>query len=160
MYLMDGRLGLTLNYLAFPGQSMSEDRVLEMYSVAEAIQLMRRNCPWMIPKLKSPGPFQVHTGVETYVNRSAEQTCLTIYSRIFSPKQRRTWKPLGHFWWIELSAFSSHSLYLHGVLSPQVPWCVCIRVLPSSHRTYQTTYISPGRAPLTALPHLRTPPFF
>lgn len=94
---MDGRLGLTLKQLALPGQSMSEDRVLEIYSVAEAIQLMMRNCPWMIPKLKGPGPFQVHTGVETYVNRSAEQTCLTIYSRIFSSSRGEPGSPWAIF---------------------------------------------------------------
>lgn len=51
---------------------MSEDKALQMYSMAEVVQLMIRNCPWMNPKLKGPGPFQVPTGIETSVNRSFE----------------------------------------------------------------------------------------
>lgn len=44
-FLKDITLGLTFKHFAFPEQSMSGNRVLEMDSVAEAVQLMTRNYP-------------------------------------------------------------------------------------------------------------------
>lgn len=56
-FLKDIKLGQTLKYFASAGQAMGEDRALETYSMVEGVQLMMRNCPWMISRSKDHGHF-------------------------------------------------------------------------------------------------------
>lgn len=66
------------------------------------------------------------------------------YSTLSPPKQSRTWKPKGRFWWNELGVFSIHSFYLHEYHVATLESC-CI--LPQHTRQLYIPWASPSHCP-------------
>lgn len=66
------------------------------------------------------------------------------YGRLSPPKQSRTWKPKGHFRWIELGVFSIHSFYLPEYHVATLESC---RILPQHTRQLYIPWASPSHCP-------------